>query len=411
MQWFRDECLEKDEKQYYKKLVEIVNEISSKRKVDKERIHRELIAIKYSCSQKTLMIAYELTKELSEQNYSYFAIGNIGNSYIAYLLGITKFNPLSLKNVDFPYELTFGTKEKPIKYSLELKVGDLDKVKNLIIDTLSRHGEFVWLLGDNFTYLERANNKLRCIINLAIIPNSVNEDIYVPSKVKDDLFSNDVPMHCFEEINNIIPRFSFYNDWSLFMYDRLKIELGKPKKIHNQDYLISLACHYRDGRSKEKDSSINIYELSKLNIRKFDITPLNEEFKSIKRSKRFYYFQELFSFLLKYENDRKTAYELALGISSGAYFTDKRRVKQLLESYKIDDEDIEEISKILYLHDASLSIVDTLNDLNLEYYKLRHKEKFKTIWKNEYSDSLQPFNFNKPLFNWHGNMSCYETVL
>lgn len=119
---------------YLNKIKELLIE---KKDINRERVERELEAIKISENSKRVYLAYLITSIIRKENLKFLTRGQIGNSYVAYLLGITNINPLvdgnetSERNYSLPYECAFGCEGHPISPPLEFGV-DSKHQENLI---------------------------------------------------------------------------------------------------------------------------------------------------------------------------------------------------------------------------------------------------------------------------------------
>ena len=327
----------------------------------KDRLDLELNSIINNHFETIYLICRELVKYSNKLGYETGFRSSIGNSLVAYLLGITNINPIQY---NLPFEI-FASKNYDKEPKINLYFSS--KIQSKIVRYLQeRYGKTkVNILGnDDITILHELEKET----------NTSSKNIKLDDKetLKMFLHANDksyqISTNGISEFGNVLVK--------------KMVEIAKPRNFNE---LVCISALSHGSRTWNYNACLLIEEKGK----KVDEVISNRA--------------DMYNYLLNAEIDKNIAYDITLFITDGKAlkgrslwklqneeykeFRDKwEEYKKILREHNIPNWYIEDAEKIEYLFLKSCAIENTINEFKIGWYKVHYPKEFYKVYFKLKSD-------------------------
>lgn len=361
-------------KKCYNKAKEIYgNQLS---KEVKDRLELELQAIRKNNFDSIYLLSSELVKYSNELGYKVGCRGSVGNSFVAFLLGITEINPLKY---NLPFEFFAG-----INYCKEPDI-DLDfseKIQKKIFVYLQRkYGKDKIIWGGTVENLanktvENAYDEydiLGCDYLTMLYELEKKTNVYSNTIKLDDKETLEMFLHANDKSYSIstigVPEFGT-------TFVKKMIEISKPRNFN--DLICISALSHGTGTWTYNASSLIENEHKKV-----DEVISNRE--------------DMYNYLLNNEIEKNTAYEIVEFVRKGnasriqnlfknnmdryKKLNEKwNKYKKILQEHNIPEWYIKSAEKIKYMYPKSHAIGYTINAFKIAWYKVHYPKAFYKVY-------------------------------
>ena len=356
-------------KKCYDKAKEIYgNQLS---KEVKDRLELELQSIRKNNFDSIYLLSSELVKYSNELGYKVGSRGSVGNSFVAFLLGITEINPLKY---NLPFEFFAGKdydKEPDIDLNFSGKITD-----KIFVYLQRKYGKdrIIWGGTELYKYDILGYDYLTMLYELEKKTNVDSNTIKLDDKetLKMFLHANDKSY----SISTIgVPEFGT-------TFVKQMIEISKPRNF-NDLICISALLH---------GTGTWTYNASSL---------IEKEHKKVDEviSNR----ADMFNYLIKHGIEKSTAFDIVEFVRKGnasriqnlfknnmdryKILNEKwNKYKKILQEYNIPEWYIKSAEKIKYMFPKSHTIGYTINAFKIAWYKVHYPKEFYKVYFKIKSD-------------------------
>ena len=356
-------------KKCYDKAKEIYgNQLS---KEVKDRLELELQSIRKNNFDSIYLLSSELVKYSNELGYKVGSRGSVGNSFVAFLLGITEINPLKY---NLPFEFFAG-----INYCKEpdIDLNFSEKIQEKIFVYLQRkYGKdrIIWGGTELYKYDILGYDYLTMLYELEKKTNVDSNTIKLDDKetLKMFLHANDKSY----SISTIgVPEFGT-------TFVKKMIEISKPRNFN--DLICISALSHGTGTWTYNASSL-----------------IEKEHKRVDEviSNR----ADMFNYLIKHGIEKSTAFDIVEFVRKGnasriqnlfknnmdryKKLNEKwNKYKKILQEHNIPEWYIKSAEKIKYMYPKSHAIGYTINAFKIAWYKVHYPKAFYKVYFKIKSD-------------------------
>lgn len=298
------------------------------------RYENELNLIYKNNYESLFMLNHQIAKRAKEDN-EYFILRGIGsNSYIAYLLGVSKLNPI---DYNLEYEMSYGLNgEKAPEFYYFFSNAYYPTIMKYVKESVSKDVNY------DTTYID--NNLIKYLVHVHIFADTGIDTLYELKNVTG------MDYNCINfSDKNIWDVFSNYNKLFCYMpsyFNRKLFQQIQPKSF---------------------EELCTIYGLTKST---FDFEKGFDLVEQIIQMKECSTRDDVYSFLLSKNIEKAVAFEIAEFIRRGKannvkYSEQWYKYEKIMEKHNIDSTYIEKCKKIKYLFPKS-------NVLNNVVYLIKH---------------------------------------
>ena len=342
----------------------------------KNRLDLELTSIVNNNFETIYLIYSEIARYSHNLGYIVSYRGNIGDSFVAYLLGITNINPLYY---NLPFEIFAGkdyNKEPEVELNISSKIQI--KIFKYLQEILAK--DKIVCEEANLNNIDKTNN-FRSIWKFwsykFIIWGQNNPTMIYELEKETNTNSNDIDVKDVETLQLFLH--AKYTK-GIIGYDTTFVKniLKIVKPLNFND----LVCTYALSHGTNTWSD-NAYELIKNEGKKVDEVISNRE--------------DMYNYLLNNDIDKDLAYDIVEFVRMGKIFKggntrklDKNinkdynnkwnEYKKIMQEHNIPDWYIKSAEKIRYMFSKYHSIIHTMNAFKLAWYKAHYPEAFYKIY-------------------------------
>lgn len=356
-----------------KKCYDKANEIYGNQlsKEVKDRLELELQSIRKNNFDSIYLLSSELVKYSNELGYKVGSRGSVGNSFVAFLLGITEINPLKY---NLPFEFFAG-----INYCKEpdIDLNFSEKIQEKIFVYLQRkYGKdrIIWGGTELYKYDILGYDYLTMLYELEKKTNVDSNTIKLDDKetLKMFLHANDKSY----SISTIgVPEFGT-------TFVKKMIEISKPRNFN--DLICISALSHGTGTWTYNASSL-----------------IEKEHKRVDEviSNR----ADMFNYLIKHGIEKSTAFDIVEFVRKGnasriqnlfknnmdryKKLNEKwNKYKKILQEHNIPEWYIKSAEKIKYMYPKSHAIGYTINAFKIAWYKVHYPKAFYKVYFKIKSD-------------------------
>ena len=356
-------------KKCYDKAKEIYgNQLS---KEVKDRLELKLQSIRKNNFDSIYLLSSELVKYSNELGYKVGSRGSVGNSFVAFLLGITEINPLKY---NLPFEFFAGKdydKEPDIDLNFSGKITD-----KIFVYLQRKYGKdrIIWGGTELYKYDILGYDYLTMLYELEKKTNVDSNTIKLDDKetLKMFLHANDKSY----SISTIgVPEFGT-------TFVKKMIEISKPRNFN--DLICISALSHGTGTWTYNASSL-----------------IEKEHKKVDEviSNR----ADMFNYLIKHGIEKSTAFDIVEFVRKGnasriqnlfknnmdryKILNEKwNKYKKILQEYNIPEWYIKSAEKIKYMFPKSHTIGYTINAFKIAWYKVHYPKEFYKVYFKIKSD-------------------------